>query len=86
MLRCREISKLVSESMERKLSFREWLELRMHLAMCGVCNGFAKQVRFLRTAARRNSQRLADGQADSDVKLSPEARARIEAALRDSAK
>jgi hypothetical protein len=56
----------------------------MHLAMCGLCDGFAKQIRFLRMAARRNGQRLADGQTDSDVKLSPEARARIEAALRDS--
>ena len=86
MLRCREISKLVSESMERKLSFREWLALRMHLAMCGLCNGFAKQVRFLRMAARRDSQRLADGRAHSEVRLSPEARTRIEAALRDHTK
>ncbi len=86
MLRCREISKLVSESMERKLSFREWLELRMHLVMCSVCNGFAKQVRFLRLAARRGAQRFHDSQTDAEVKLSPEARARIRASLRDSIK
>ncbi len=83
MLRCREISKLVSEAMERKLSFCEWLELRMHLALCGWCNGFAKQVRLLHAAARRHGQQFADNQVAGEIKLSPEARARIRAALRD---
>ncbi len=77
------VSALVSESMERKLSFREWLELRMHLALCGLCNGFAKQVRLLHEAARRHGRQFADNQAAGEIKLSPEARARIQAVLRD---
>ena len=37
MLHCREISRLVSESMERPFTFRERLQVGMHLAMCRLC-------------------------------------------------
>lgn len=83
MLRCREISKLVSESMERKLSFRERVQLAMHLAMCRLCAGFAKQVRLLRTAARQDAERIAVADSDQETRLSPEARERIKGALQN---
>jgi hypothetical protein len=82
MLRCRDISKLVSESMERKLSFRERVQLAMHLAMCRLCAGFARQIRLLRTAARQDAERIAVTNSDRETRLSPEARQRIKAALR----
>ena len=84
MLRCREITKLVSDSMDRKLPWRQRLEVWMHLAMCRLCSGFAKQLRLLRLAARKSSERLAEGDLVSDVKLSTEARQRISAALHES--
>jgi len=83
MLRCREISKLVSESMERKLSFRERVQLAMHLAMCRLCAGFAKQVRLLRVAARQDAERIAVASSDQETRLSQEARERIKVALRN---
>lgn len=81
MLRCREISKLVSESMERDLPLRRRLEVRMHLMMCRLCGGFARQVRLLRRAARQNPQRLGPQQGDPEARLSHEARQRIKTAL-----
>lgn len=81
MLRCREISKLVSESMERKLSFRERVQLTMHMAMCRLCAGFAKQVRLLRVAARQDAKRIAVASSDQQTRLSQAARERIKAAL-----
>ena len=84
MLRCREISKLVSDSMERRLPFRRRVEVRMHLMLCRLCAGFARQTRFLRRAARQYPERLADDSSTSEATLSQEARERIEAALRDS--
>jgi hypothetical protein len=80
MLRCQEISKLVSESMEHELPLRQRLQVWMHLAMCRMCVGFARQLRFLRRAARENAERLvADPAAPA---LSKEARERMKAALR----
>ncbi len=81
MLRCREISKLVSESMDRELPLRRRLEVRMHLMMCRMCAGFARQVRLLRRAARENPERLVPDESAPEAKLSDHARLRIKAAL-----
>jgi hypothetical protein len=82
MLRCREITKLVSESMERELPLRQRLQVWMHLAMCRLCAGFARQLRCLRRAARENPERLAADPAEPEPALSREARERIKRALR----
>ena len=81
MLRCREISKLVSESMERDLPLRQRLQVRMHLMMCRLCSGFARQIRLLRRIAREHPERLGPDESSSEAKLSSEARQRIEAVL-----
>jgi len=39
---------LMSESMERPLSRREWLELRLHLIVCAWCAHYLKQLKFFR--------------------------------------
>ena len=83
MLRCREVSKLVSESMEHKLSLRQRLQVSMHLAMCRMCAGFARQLRLLRRAAREAPERLAADPAQPEPALSQKARDRIKAALRE---
>jgi len=69
MLRCREISKLVSESMERDLPFRVRIELWMHLAMCRMCSGFARQIRLVRRAVREDPERLAAAKDDPEARL-----------------
>jgi hypothetical protein len=43
---------LMSESMDRRLSLREWLQLRLHLAVCAWCARYLKQIKFLRTLLR----------------------------------
>ena len=81
MLRCREISKLVSESMEQDLPLRRRLEVRMHLMMCRLCSGFARQIRLLRRAAREHPERLGPQESTPEAGLPEEARERIKAAL-----
>jgi hypothetical protein len=82
MLRCREVSKLVSESMERNLPLGTRVQVRMHLMLCRFCAGFARQIRLLRRAARQSPERLAGAPASPEATLSQEARERIKAALR----
>jgi hypothetical protein len=82
MLRCREVSKLVSESMERRLPFGLRMQVWMHLMLCRLCAGFARQVHLLRRAARQNPERLAGTPSAAEATLSPEARERIKATLR----
>lgn len=58
MLNCREVTRLVSESQERKLSVVEKLSLNLHLMMCDGCKNFSLQVPFLRKAMTAYSERL----------------------------
>ncbi len=83
MLRCQEVARLVSESTERKLSLRQRLQVWMHLAMCRLCAGFARQLRLLRRAAQEHPERLASDPDEPSPTLSQEARQRITAALRN---
>lgn len=53
MLRCKEVTHLLSEAQDRNLSFSERLQLKMHLAMCTGCRNFKGQMAFLRQACRR---------------------------------
>lgn len=83
MLRCREVSQLVSESMERKLPFRQRMQVWMHLAMCRLCAGFARQIRLLRSMARQHADQVPGRTSEHEIVLSPKARERIRAALRN---
>ncbi|MYN46294.1 hypothetical protein GTP23_14680 [Pseudoduganella sp. FT93W] len=50
---CREAHRLVSEGMDRELSFVERTRLRLHLMVCDGCTRFNGQMALLRTAMRR---------------------------------
>lgn len=52
MLPCREVSRLVSQGLDRKLGFGERLALRLHFAICEGCRNLDRQMRFLRRAMR----------------------------------
>jgi len=52
MLNCQEVTRLVSEANERKLSVRERMEIRFHVMMCGPCTNFANQINFMHEAMR----------------------------------
>ena len=53
MLTCKEVSRLVSQGLDRRLGFGERVRLRVHLAICDGCANFNKQVTFLRKAMVR---------------------------------
>ncbi len=81
MMSCKEVSRLLSASMERKLSLWERIGLWFHLTMCKLCKGFSKDLQQLREAARRHAADVESDAIDSDAALSTESRERIERAL-----
>ncbi len=81
---CKEVTRLVSESLDRDLSVPERLTLRVHVLMCVLCRRFARQVRFVRDALRRHSDRLEGQDLPPPPGLSPEARDRIKRNLSPS--
>ncbi|MFC1863963.1 zf-HC2 domain-containing protein, partial [Thermodesulfobacteriota bacterium] len=80
MFNCREVTRLVSESLDRKLPLSQRIGVRIHLFMCKVCPEAKKQLLFIREAMRRLSAE--NMISESDGFLSPEARDRIKLALK----
>lgn len=79
MFNCKEVTYMVSESMDRKLPFAQRMGIRMHLLMCRFCSRFRKQLLLLSKVSRIHEPH---GEAiDPSEALSPEARSRIKQAM-----
>ena len=50
MLSCKQVSRLVSQGLDRELGFADRVRVRVHLAICQGCTNFSKQIAFLREA------------------------------------
>jgi|GEM_PF-3043991 len=44
---CQRASSLASDACERKLSFREWFRLRLHMLMCQNCRNCEDEIHLL---------------------------------------
>ena len=53
MLSCKQVSRIVSQGLDRELGFTERVRLRVHLAICDGCTNFSKQMAFLREAVAK---------------------------------
>ncbi|MEE9369705.1 MAG: zf-HC2 domain-containing protein [Pontiella sp.] len=76
MRTCKEISKLVSESFDRKLPFRQRMGVQFHLMMCSLCRTYSHQVGQLRSILKGVAK-----SAPPPEPLPDEARQRIKQAL-----
>ncbi|HEV3340852.1 MAG TPA: hypothetical protein VG125_10865 [Pirellulales bacterium] len=76
-LNCRHNSRLVSDRLERTLSWFESLCLGVHLLGCGPCRRFRRAIGWLHRALPT---------WPNDARLSVEARQRIRRALEEAAK
>jgi hypothetical protein len=66
MLSCKDVTHLLSESQDRKLTVAERVRLEMHLAICDGCQNFRKQMDFLRAACGRYVGTIKGGEDRSD--------------------
>ena len=80
---CREAARLQSEALDRLLTWRQKLGLRLHLLLCKWCRRYGRQLLFLRDAARR---RDSHDSVLEPQKLKPEAINRMKNRLRSAEK
>ena len=53
MLTCQELTELVTDYLEDRLSFMDRLRFRMHVGMCGHCRAYLDQInQTVRTLGR----------------------------------
>ncbi|MFW5440661.1 MAG: zf-HC2 domain-containing protein [Methylophilaceae bacterium] len=74
MIKCKEVSQLVSRSLEKKLSFRERFALKFHLLMCKYCARFSQQLSKINVAISSMTKSIED---DTSIKLPSKTKARI---------
>jgi len=82
MLNCRQVTRLVSQSLDAKLSWHQRLAMRVHLLYCVWCRRYATQVQFLRKATRELAAEAIDISAPKlSVGAKVQMRKRLQAAL-----
>jgi hypothetical protein len=74
MLNCKQASQIISQSLDKPLSWSDRMKLKFHLFICNACNRFNLQLHLLCDAIQRIRQ---DTENDSSIGLSTEAKARI---------
>lgn len=57
MISCKDASKLMSRARDAKLSLRERLALRLHMAFCAMCRRYETQLGILSEMAQRFGDR-----------------------------
>ena len=81
MFNCKDVSRKVSDSMDRTLPFYQRMMLTAHLWMCKYCNRFRTQLLILRNAVRLEEPTRHD--ADHAPCLPKDSASRIKAMMRD---
>ncbi len=81
---CKDVYPLISEEMDHSLSFSRRVRLKMHLAICNLCQTYSKQLQMLRNLA------LNLGKENSEVlekkTLSPDTKEKIQKYIKEKSK
>ena len=76
MLKCNQVSHLVSTGEVTELGFMKKMELRMHLFMCGHCRRYVAQIQAIGQAAR-DMARQTDARTDQLEHMEKEIKSRV---------
>jgi len=79
MFNCKEVTRMVSESLDRESSFYHRVGIRIHLLMCKFCSRYRRQLLILRDVIHlytTHSEKI-----EPSIALPLEAKARIKSAM-----
>ncbi len=78
MLKCKQVSQLVSRGLDEQLPMRERFALRFHLLMCKYCLRFSQQLNTLNVATKKIGKAIED---DTKITLPLETKNKIAQSL-----
>ena len=81
MFSCKDVSQLLSESMDRSLPFYQRMLMRLHLSMCKYCSRLKAHFEALRTACRH--EELYGNELDASRSLSHDGKERLKKFLKN---
>ena len=74
---CRQTVEVISQSLERPLSLRERISLKLHLYVCMWCVWYLEHLEIMRSSARSRATSVQEIDFAPGSELSAEARERI---------
>ena len=81
MYSCKDVSQLLSESMDRSLPFYQRVLMRLHLLMCKYCTRCKQHFEALRAASRQED--LYGNELDASRALSNDGKERLKKFLKN---
>ncbi|PAJ79085.1 zf-HC2 domain-containing protein [Burkholderia ubonensis] len=60
--KCKDVTRLLSDALDRRLTVHERVQVRVHLPNCSGCRQYREQIALLRAAAK-----AAAGQGDEEA-------------------
>ena len=81
MFSCKDVSQLISQSMDRSLPFYQRVLMRMHLLMCKYCSRCKEHFEALRIASRH--EELSGNELDASRALSHDGKERLKKFLKN---
>ena len=73
-MNCVQASKVISQSLERKLTLREHLTLKFHLLICNACKQFNQQLTALRLTFKKLNTSIEN---DTNIQMPSETKKRL---------
>ena len=81
-MNCKEVTRLLSERLDRDLPWRKRLGIYLHFIICRYCVRYWRHLSYIRRLIRLRRRRLEEPPTPEDApRLSPQARERIRLAL-----
>jgi len=74
MLTCKQASELISQSLDKPVTWSERLNLKFHLFICKYCARFYQQMHTIKTAVNKLRSQI---EQDESITLSDEAKAKM---------
>lgn len=78
---CKQVAPLMSESLDRRLSFPERIKFKLHLWICIWCVWYLEHLHVMKDAIELRAAKVEENGASSGPALSTEARERLKLAL-----
>lgn len=78
---CQEMTRLLSDALDRSLPLHVRMRMQVHLVICTLCQRYQSQVRLIRQMLRTRGERLEEVRIPQEPCLSPEAKQRLQRAL-----
>ncbi len=68
---CKDVTAVISRSLETKLSFREKITLKTHLWSCIACHRYLSQIKFMSEVVALQEKRIEKGELSPTLNSAP---------------